>query len=124
MNTGTIDADPYVFAVTAVLDMATVTAVPPLNDVPDKPVPIVNALVVLAVTVPLEPSATEVPLMVTALLDSWVLVMLANVPPNVKFPAVVTEPVRVIPLTDPLPPTEVTVPVPLPLKVFQSVVVK
>ena len=33
-----------------------------------------------------------------------------KVPPNVKFPDVVTVPVRVIPLTVPVPPTEVTVP--------------
>ena len=33
-----------------------------------------------------------------------------NVPPNVRFPVVVTDPVRVNPLTVPVPPTLVTVP--------------
>ena len=37
---------------------------------------------------------------------------LANVPPSVKLPELVTVPDKVIPLTDPVPPTEVTVPTP------------
>jgi hypothetical protein len=47
-----------------------------------------------------------------------------NVPPNVKLPVVVTVPVSVIPFTVPVPPTDVTVPEPLPLNVFQSVLVR
>ena len=49
-----------------------------------------------------------------------------NVPPNVKFPLVVTVPVRVRPFTVPVPPTLVTVPLVLDLllKVVQSVLVK
>ena len=34
----------------------------------------------------------------------------SNVPPRVRFPEEVTVPVSVIPLTVPVPPTEVTVP--------------
>ena len=47
-----------------------------------------------------------------------------KVPPKVRFPEVVTVPVRVSPLTVPVPPTLVTDPLPLLLKVFQSVEVK
>ena len=49
-----------------------------------------------------------------------------NEPPSVKFPDVVTVPVSVKPLTVPVPPTLVTVPVlvVLLLNVFQSVDVK
>lgn len=51
--------------VATVLSMAIVTADPPLKLVPDKPVPMVNALVVLAVIVPEEPKDTVCPLKVT-----------------------------------------------------------
>jgi hypothetical protein len=48
----------------------------------------------------------------------------SNVPPSVKLPELVTVPVKVKPLTVPVPATEVTEPDPLLLKVFQSVEVK
>ena len=47
-----------------------------------------------------------------------------KVPPSVRLPELVTVPVRVMPLTDPALPTLVTVPLPLPLKVVQSVLVR
>jgi len=47
-----------------------------------------------------------------------------KVPPSVRLPELVTVPVRVMPLTDPVLPTLVTVPLPLPLKVVQSVDVR
>jgi len=49
---------------------------------------------------------------------------LLKVPPSVKLPELVTVPVKVMPLTDPVLPTLVTVPLPLPLKVVQSVDVR
>ena len=48
----------------------------------------------------------------------------SNVPPSVKLPEDVTVPLRLIPDTVPVPPTLVTVPEPLLLKVVQSVLVK
>jgi hypothetical protein len=48
----------------------------------------------------------------------------SSVPPSVKLPVVVTVPVKVKPLTVPVPPTLVTVPEPLLLNVFQSVELK
>ena len=51
--------------VATVESMAMVTAEPPLKLVPLKPVPMVSALVVLAVIVPEPPKATAVPLKVT-----------------------------------------------------------
>ena len=42
---------------------------------------------------------------------SWLLPMPDNVPPRVKLPELVTVPVKVMPLTVPVPLTEVTVPV-------------
>ena len=49
-----------------------------------------------------------------------------SAPPRVKFPEVATVPLKDIPLTVPVPPTEVTVPseLVLLLKVFQSPWVK
>ena len=55
------------------LARAIVTAELPLNEVPDKPVPIVKALVVLEVIVPEAPKATVTPLKVTELLAKPVL---------------------------------------------------
>ena len=48
---------------------------------------------------------------VLALCDAKSDGVTASVPPNVKLPLVVTVPVRVNPLTVPVPPTLVTVPV-------------
>jgi hypothetical protein len=48
----------------------------------------------------------------------------SKVPPKVKFPDDVTVPLRLMPETVPVPPTLVTVPLPLLLKVVQSVLVK
>ena len=48
--------------VTTVESIAIVTGEEPLNEVPDKPVPMVNVLVVFAVIVPDAPSATVTPL--------------------------------------------------------------
>ena len=45
-------------------------------------------------------------------------------PPRVKLPLVVTVPVKVMPLTVPVPPTLVTDPLPLLLKVVQSAALK
>ena len=87
-----------------------VTALEPLKDVPDSPVPIVRALVVLAVIVPLAPKATETPLNVTLEFVSWEFEMPLSVPPSVKEPELVTVPVRVMPFTEPVPETLVTVP--------------
>jgi len=55
-------AEPYVPALTPVFEIAIVTGVEPLNDVPERPVPIVRADVVLAVMVPDAPKATATPL--------------------------------------------------------------
>ena len=55
-----------------------VTADEPLNDVPDKPVPMVKALVVVAVTVPLPPRLTTVPFIVTLELASWALLIVPD----------------------------------------------
>ena len=41
---------------------------------------------------------------------SWLLAILPSVPPNVRLPELVTVPVKVIPLTVPVPETLVTVP--------------
>jgi hypothetical protein len=84
----------------------------------------VKALEAVAVTVIEPPKLTDDPLIV---IDEFVKALLdtpLNVPPSVKFPEVVTFPVRVNPLTVPVPLTEVTVPEPLLLNVFQSVEVK
>jgi len=48
----------------------------------------------------------------------------SSVPPKVKLPELVTVPDKDKPLTVPVPATEVTDPAPLPLNVFQSVLVK
>ena len=48
---------------------------------------------------------------VLAVCDAKFEAVTANVPPSVKLPDVVTVPVNVSPLTVPVPPTEVTVPV-------------
>ena len=80
VNTGITEAEPYVPAVTAVLLIAIVTGLLPLKLVPDKPVPIVNVFGVLAVTVPLEPKAIAVPLIVTELFAKllfWIAVLIA-----------------------------------------------
>jgi hypothetical protein len=73
---------------------------------------------VLVVT-PVPPLATgNVP-------ETWVVKLTPdNVPPNVKLPELVTVPVKVMPFTVPVPPTDVTVPEPLLLKVVQSALVK
>ena len=52
---------------------------------------------------------------------NWLLAILPSVPPSVRLPELVTVPVKVIPLTVPVPDTEVTDPLPLLLKVVQSV---
>ena len=69
---------------------------------------------------------TPVPPLATGNVPDTCVVKLTpdNVPPNVKLPVVVTVPVKVIPFTVPVPPTDVTVPEPLLLKVVQSVDVK
>ena len=41
---------------------------------------------------------------------NWLLAILPSVPPSVRLPLLVTVPVKVIPLTVPVPATEVTVP--------------
>jgi hypothetical protein len=48
----------------------------------------------------------------------------SKVPPKLKFPDDVTVPLRLMPETVPVPPTLVTVPLPLLLKVVQSMLVK
>ena len=55
-------------SVATVLSMAMVTGAEPLKVVPDNPVPMVRALVVLAVTVVDSPKLTELPLIVIELL--------------------------------------------------------
>jgi len=51
---------------------------------------------------------------VLAVCDAKLEGVTAKVPPNVKFPDVVTVPDRLIPETVPVPPTDVTVPEPVP----------
>ena len=70
-------AEPYVPALTPVFEIAIVTGVEPLNDVPERPVPIVRADVVLALTVVEPPKLTEFPLMVMLLLVRPLLGMVA-----------------------------------------------
>jgi len=84
----------------------------------------VKALEAVAVTVIEPPKLTDDPLIVIEEFVSALLATPLNVPPKVRLPEVVTLPVRVNPLTVPVPLTEVTEPDPLPLKVFQSVDVK
>jgi len=48
----------------------------------------------------------------------------SSVPPRVRLPELVIVPDKLIPLTVPVPATEVTDPEPLPLNVLQSVLVK
>ena len=55
--------------------LAIVTAVEPLKLVPDSPVPIVKAFVVLAVTVAVPPRLIELPLIVIELLANCALVI-------------------------------------------------
>ena len=62
-------------------------------------------------TVPDAPRAIDVPLTVTLLFVNAALAIPDNVPPSVRLPVVVTVPERVRPLTVPVPPTDVTVPV-------------
>lgn len=66
-------------SVATVESMAIVTAAEPLYEVPDRPVPIVNALVAVAVTVPEPPNEIAVPLTVTELLVSEALPMFDSV---------------------------------------------
>ena len=55
--------------------------------------------------------APEPPLAIGKVPVTWVVRLTPdNVPPSVKLPELVTEPVKVIPFTVPVPPTEVTVP--------------
>ena len=76
----TVDADTgAVPDIERIPVLAIVIADEPLNDVPDKPVPIVNAFVVVAVTVVDPPKLTELPLIVTALFESELLPILDNV---------------------------------------------
>jgi hypothetical protein len=65
--------------VATVESIATVTADPPLKLVPVKPVPMVKALVVLAVIVPVDPKDTVWPLKVTDELVRLLLPMLDKV---------------------------------------------
>lgn len=65
--------------VATVESIATVTAAEPLYEVPDKPVPIVNAFGLDAVTVVEPPKLTEFPLIVMALLVSELLPILDSV---------------------------------------------
>jgi hypothetical protein len=73
-----------------VLSTAMVTAPEPLKLVPDKPLPIVKALVVLAVMVVLPPRETDCPLTVTLLFESLALAML---PASIVFVTVPVSPV-------------------------------
>jgi hypothetical protein len=94
--------------------------------VPVNPVPIVKALLAVAVTVVLPPKLTKEPLMVMLELVNWLFPMPLSVPPSVRLPVLVTVPVSVMPFTEPVPDTLVTY-VPagcLLLNVFQSVLVK
>ena len=70
------------------------------------------ATIVLKVGIPLDPlgAARKVLAVWLAKLDA----VTDNVPPNVRFPLVVTVPDNVNPLTVPVPPTDVTVPEPPP----------
>ena len=92
---------------------------------PDKPVPIVKAFEAVAVTVVEPPKLTDEPLIVMVEFVKALFAIPLNVPPNVKFPEVVTVPVKVKPFTVPVPPTDVTVPNGLVAQeVFEPSVVK
>ena len=80
----------------------------------------VKAFEAVAVTVIEPPKLTDDPLIVIEELVRALLAMPLNVPPSVRLPLVVTVPVRVRPLTVPVPLTEVTEPEPLLLNVVQS----
>ena len=68
--------------------IAIVTGVEPLKDVPESPVPIVKAAVVLAVIVPEAPRATLTPLYVTELLssDAFGIALSVFVAPDIDLP--------------------------------------
>jgi hypothetical protein len=82
--------------------------------VPDAPANTTDPAV-KAVAVPVPPLATgSVPV-------TWLVRLTPeSVPPSVRFPALVTVPVNVMPFTVPVPPTLVTEPEPLLLNVVQS----
>ena len=83
--------------VATVESIAIVTAPEPLNEVPERPVPIVSALVVLAVIVAEAPSAMLEPLTVTEELTNFALVIL---PASMVFVTVPVSPVvMIVPLT-------------------------
>lgn len=75
-------------SVATVESIAIVTALEPLYDVPDKPVPMVKALDAVAVTVTEPPKLTDEPLIVMALLVRLALPMLLKVlsEPLIVFP--------------------------------------
>jgi hypothetical protein len=79
--------------------------------VTDIPVPAVAATEVTVPTLTLPPRLIAEPLIVIELFVSAELAIPLKVPPRVKLPEVVTVPDNVKPLTVPVPPTEVTVPV-------------
>jgi hypothetical protein len=127
-----------VFSTLAPVPVDVVTPVPPLitGKVPETPV--LNGRFVQLVNVPLAgvprtgvmnvgdvfstlaPVPVDVvtpvpPLLTGKVPATWVVKLTPlNVPPKVKLPADVTTPLKVIPLTDPPPPTDVTVPEPPP----------
>mgnify|MGYP000266944787 CR=1 FL=1 len=81
--------------------------------VPVKVKPLIVPVPLTDVTVPtltLPPRLIALPLIVIELLVNAELAIPLNVPPRVKLPDVVTVPVKVKPLTVPVPLTEVTVP--------------
>ena len=81
---------------------------------PDSDRPFADPVPLTEVTVPTEtepPSEMAEPLMVIDELVRALLAIPESVPPSVRLPEVVTLPDKVSPLTVPVPPTEVTVPV-------------
>jgi len=86
---------------------------PLLVTVPVSVMPLTVPVPLTLVTVPTEtdpPRLMAEPLIVIDELVSWLFAMPPRVPPSVKEPLVVTVPVRVMPLTVPVPLTLVTVP--------------
>jgi hypothetical protein len=115
----------YVPGVTAVVDKSSVT-VP--SEVIGEPVLSILPVVPLTVTEVTVPVFVVYPAGLVELYGVYPSAVVTcplvktNVPPSVKLPAVVTAPLNVSPLTEPVPLTEVTVPDPVDVPLLAAVI--